>query len=82
MPRLLRLSGTEIIDILRPYGFEVISIKGSHHKLRRIQNGEKQPLLVAVHGKSPLSTETLRSIYRDAARYISENELRRFFYAE
>jgi predicted RNA binding protein YcfA (HicA-like mRNA interferase family) len=42
MPRLRRLSGADIIKILQSVGFEVISIKGSHHKLRRVVDGQTQ----------------------------------------
>ncbi len=54
MPRLRSLSGADIIKILESFGFEVISIKGSHHKLRRIVNEQQQTLHVPVHGpKNP-----------------------------
>ncbi|MCC5635824.1 type II toxin-antitoxin system HicA family toxin [Nostoc sp. CHAB 5844] len=35
MPRLKRLSGAEVVEILGEFGFEVHSQKGSHIKLRR-----------------------------------------------
>lgn len=82
MPRLRRLSGAEIIKILEGFGFEVISIKGSHHKLRRIVHGQKQTLNVAVHGSKPVSTGTLRSIYREACVYIPEDKLQSYFYGD
>lgn len=53
MPRLRSLSGADIIKILESFGFEVISIKGSHHKLRRSVDEQKQTLHVPVHGKNP-----------------------------
>jgi predicted RNA binding protein YcfA (HicA-like mRNA interferase family) len=82
MPRLRRLSGGELIKILEGFGFEVISIKGSHHKLRRTVDGEKQTLHVPVHGNRPIATGTLRTIYRQACSYIPEDELYPHFYAE
>jgi hypothetical protein len=43
MPRLRRLSGSEVIRILEDFGFAVLTQRGSHVKLRRIgPAGEKQ----------------------------------------
>lgn len=90
MPRLRRLSGLEIIRILRDYGFEVARVRGSHHVLQRIvtitdEQGVTrttvQTLVVPVHGKQPVSTGTLLKIYRDAKDYIEEEQLRGLFYA-
>jgi predicted RNA binding protein YcfA (HicA-like mRNA interferase family) len=45
MPKLRRLSGTEVIHILECFGFTVHAQVGSHVKLRRIgPQGEKQTL--------------------------------------
>ena len=79
MPRLRRLSGREVIAILEGFGFEVISSKGSHHKLRRVVSGNKQTLHVPVHGNREIPLGTLRSIYRDACRYIPEDDLKPHF---
>jgi predicted RNA binding protein YcfA (HicA-like mRNA interferase family) len=38
-PKLKRLSGAEVVAILRTFGFEVHSQRGSHVKLRRIVSG-------------------------------------------
>ena len=81
MPRLRSLSGPEIIRILERFGFEVISIKGSHHKLRRVVNQQKQTLHVPVHGRKPISTGTLSSIYKEACAYIPEDDLYPYFYS-
>jgi hypothetical protein len=35
-----------------------------------------------VHGKKPLPTGTLRSVYRDGCQYLAEEELKPHFYAE
>jgi len=45
-------------------------------------NGEEQRLLVAVHGSKTLKPGTLKSIYRDACRFIPEDELRPHFYTD
>jgi predicted RNA binding protein YcfA (HicA-like mRNA interferase family) len=79
-PRLRRLSGQDVISILAKFGFDVHSQRGSHVKLRRLgPAGEKQTLTIPVHHE--LDIGTLRAIIRQAARYISEDELRSHFYS-
>ncbi len=51
MPKLRRLSGEEIVRIFEKFGFAIVAIKGSHYKLRRIVDNQKQTLHVPVHGK-------------------------------
>ena len=81
MPKLRRLSGAELISIFGRFGFELYSQRGSHVKLRRLKaNGEAQTLTVPNHGE--LDTGTTRAIFRQAARYIPEDDLRPYFYAE
>ncbi len=81
MPKLRRLSGTELIRIFGRFGFAVHSQKGSHIKLRRVsQNGEIQTLTIPNH--SELDTGTCRAILRQATRFIREVELHPFFYSE
>jgi len=82
MPRLRSLSGKDIIKILESFGFEVISIKGSHHKLRRVVDEQKQTLNVPVHGKKAIATGTLRSIYKQASAFIPEDDLKSHFYTD
>ena len=82
MPRLRRLSGPEIIRILENFGFEVVATRGSHHKLRRIVDGEKQTLHVPVHSNREIAAGTLRSIYRQASVYIPEDDLNPLFYTD
>lgn len=83
MPRLRRLSGKEVIKILREFGFEIYNQKGSHVKLERItSNGQRQRLVVAVHGNKPIRIGTLRSIFRQASEFVPEDELYPHFYTE
>lgn len=82
MPRLRKLSGAEIVSLLQGFGFEVIKIEGSHHKLRRIVNEQRQTLHVPVHGSKPLPIGVLSSIYKQARTYISEEVLRNHFYTD
>lgn len=82
MPRKLRrLTGRQVAAALSRFGFEEISRRGSHVKLRRIQgDGTKQTLTVPWHDE--LDSGTLRAIFRQATRYISESELAPYFYTE
>lgn len=80
MPKLKILSGDDVIKILEKFGFEVISQKGSHVKLKRISENVTQALTILRHKE--LDKGTLRAIYRQASRYIPEEELRRYFYTD
>jgi len=81
MPKLRRLSGFEVIRILESFGFTVHAQAGSHVKLRRIGPlGEKQTLTIPRHKE--LDTGTVRAIFRQASRYIPEQDLRPHFYTE
>jgi predicted RNA binding protein YcfA (HicA-like mRNA interferase family) len=79
-PKLKRLSGSEVIDILGLFSFSVYSQRGSHVKLRRVVKDKKQTLTVPAHDE--LDSGTLRAILRQASRYIPEEELSRHFYSE
>ena len=81
MPRLRRLSGAEVIGILESFGFHVISQRGSHVKLRRIDSGgENQTLTVPRHRQ--LDFGTIQAIIRQASRFVSHESLRNSFYAD
>jgi len=67
------MSGAEVISVFRSFGFEVVSSRGSHAKLRRFVGEAKQTLTVPTHAE--LDTGTLRAIIRHAAAFISEAEL-------
>ena len=81
MPRLRRLSSNDVLRILRRFGFEVATQRGSHAKLVRISPaGEKQILIVPIHPNLP--TGTLHAIQRQATRLVPAVELRRTFFAD
>jgi predicted RNA binding protein YcfA (HicA-like mRNA interferase family) len=81
MPKLRRLSGPDVVSILQRFGFVTLKQAGSHIKLRRISSvGEGQTLTVPNHRQ--LDTGTCQAIFRQASRYISADELRKFFYSE
>jgi len=77
--KLRMLSGADLVSILRGFGFERHSQKGSHLKLRRrLEDGSKQTLVIPLH--SEMDKGTLMAIYRQSLRYLSESDLRRHFY--
>jgi len=80
-PRLRRLSARDVLAVLRTFGFEVVATRGSHAKLRRVtRDDERQTLTVPLH--KDLDVGTIRAIYRQAARFIPEPELRTSFYSD
>ena len=81
MPKLKSLSGEDVIRILSEFGFEIISQRGSHAKLRRVlSDGTKQTLTIPQHKE--LDKGTLRAVFRQALRYIPEEQLRSHFYSD
>lgn len=80
MPKLKVLSGSDLIKLFESFGFSIASQKGSHIKIIRIQSGERQVLVFPNHKE--IDKGTLRAIYRQASKYIPENELNRHFYSE
>ena len=77
---LKNLSSKDIVTILASFGFVVQNQKGRHIKLRRNSGVGKETLVVAERKQIPKGT--LRAIFRQAARYISEAELRPHFYTK
>jgi len=81
MSKLRRLSGEDVIAILSSFGFSIHSQRGSHAKLRRITtDGMVQTLTIPRHKE--LDPGTLRSIMRQASRFIPEDQSRPRFYSE
>jgi predicted RNA binding protein YcfA (HicA-like mRNA interferase family) len=79
--RLRRLSARDVLAVLQNFGFEVVATRGSHAKLRRVtRDGQRQTLTVPLH--KDLDVGTIRAIYRQAARFIPESELRTSLYSD
>ena len=79
MPKLKVLSGQEVIKIFESFGFSVVGSKCGHVKLKRIaSNGNNQILTVPNHKE--LDKGTLKAIYNQALRYVSDQELKSCFY--
>ena len=80
MPKLRVLSGREVLKILRGFGFQEFSQRGSHIKVRRVIAGQTQTLTVANHDE--IDRGTLQAIYRQAGRFVPESELRGEFFTD
>jgi predicted RNA binding protein YcfA (HicA-like mRNA interferase family) len=81
MTRLKRLSARQILRILHAFDFSVVSIRGSHAKLKReIKGGPPQVLTVPLHRE--LAPGTVQAIYRQALRFVPEEELRPHFFGD
>lgn len=79
MPKLKNLSGKEVINIFISFGFAKSGQRGSHIKLARMLSDEiRQTLTIPNH--TELDKGTLKAIFRQALKYIPENELRPHFY--
>ena len=81
MPRLRRLAARDIVRLLREFGFEMISMRGSHAKLARVgPSGRREIPIVPMHRR--LTAGTVHAIYRQASRFIPDDELRRGFFTD
>ena len=66
-PRLPVVSGAQAVSTLRKAGFEQVSQRGSHVKLR---NDEGRTAIIPLHRE--LAPGTLRSILRQASLSVEE----------
>lgn len=80
MPKLRTLGSSELIKVLESFGFVVTGQKGSHIKMSRQTLLQKQVLTIPNNKELPKGT--LKAIFNQASRFISENELQIFFYTE
>ncbi len=81
MSRLRQLSAREVLRALNSFGFQVVSIRDSHAKLRRVlATGDRQTLTIPIHRN--IAPGTLHAIFRQALRYIPEPDLKPWFFSE
>ena len=79
MGRLRQMAAREVLRALGSFGFTVASVRSSHAKLVRVlASGERQILTIPLHKQ--LAPGTLRAIFRQALRYIPEEDLRPWFF--
>jgi len=79
MPKLKALSGKDLIRIFGEFGFSIAGQKGSHIKLVRVANSNRQTLTIPNHDE--LDKGTLKAIYNQALRYIDRENITRNFYS-
>jgi len=63
MPRLPRLKGKELIQILKAHGFEHVRTRGSHHSMR---HPDGRYTVVPVHAGEMIGVGLLLKILKDA----------------
>jgi predicted RNA binding protein YcfA (HicA-like mRNA interferase family) len=80
MSKLKILSGNDLVSVFRSFGFSVVKQQGSHIKLRRFVEENKQILTVPNHKE--LDKGTTKAIVQQAQRFIPENDLRSHFYTD
>ena len=80
MSKLRVLSAAELLHIFAQFGFAVVAQRGSHVKLARTRTTGRQTLTIPQHPE--LDKGTVKAIYRQGMRYISEQELYPHFYTE
>ncbi len=81
MTRLRQLGGRDVLRALASFGFQTVSMRGSHAKLRRVLvSGEQQTLTVPMHKQ--LAPGTLHAIFRQACRFVPDDNLRPWFFAK
>ena len=81
MPRLRRFSSRQLIRALHGFGFDVESMKGSHAKfVRETDEGRREVLIAPV--TDPLAIGTISAIYRQASRFIPQEDLRAAFFTD
>lgn len=80
MPRLKVLSGEDVIKILESFNFKIVAQRGSHVKLHRRVNKLDQTLTIPNHKE--LDKGTVRAIFNQTSKYVTETELRKHFYTD
>lgn len=78
--KLKKLSGPDLVKIFSGFGFNVVGQKGSHIKLRRVILENNETLIIQNNKTIPLGT--LKSIFNQASKYISREDLYKHFYNE
>ncbi len=80
MPKLKVVSGDYLIKSFIQFGFEIVDQNGSHVKIQKYVNKEKQTLTIPLHKE--LDRGLTKGIYNQALKYLPEDELREVFYTE
>jgi predicted RNA binding protein YcfA (HicA-like mRNA interferase family) len=65
------LSGKALIKLLKLYGYEITSQRGSHIKITTQLNGEHH---LAIPNHNPIKTGTLNAILRQVAEHLDKSK--------
>jgi predicted RNA binding protein YcfA (HicA-like mRNA interferase family) len=65
------LAAKELIKLLKIYGYETVSQKGSHIKVTTQKNGEHH---LAIPNHDPIKTGTLNAILRQVAEHLEKSK--------
>jgi predicted RNA binding protein YcfA (HicA-like mRNA interferase family) len=65
------LSAKELIKLLKIYGYEVVSQKGSHIKVATSRNGQHH---LAIPNHDPIKIGTLNAIIRQVSDHIGKGK--------
>jgi predicted RNA binding protein YcfA (HicA-like mRNA interferase family) len=79
MPKMRVLGGKDLLKIFSTFNFKEVDQRGSHLKIRRVVDGNRQTLTVPMHKE--IDKGLLKQIFIQASQYISEEELRPLFYS-
>jgi predicted RNA binding protein YcfA (HicA-like mRNA interferase family) len=71
MSQFPSITGKEMIKALRKVGFEVVRVKGSHHRLK---HSNSRKTTIPVHGKQTLGPGLINKILRDVE--LSRDQLK------
>lgn len=80
MPKLKTLSSEDIISALESFGFKIAGQKGSHIKLSRHTSVQKQVLTIPNDKNLPKGT--IKAIFNQASKFVSQDELKKYFYID
>lgn len=71
MTKLPVIKGVDVVRALRKAGFEVVRIKGSHHRMVHTE-GADRATTVPVHGNTDIPRGMLRDIIKQAGLSVDE----------
>lgn len=80
MPKLRRISASDLVNFFEKQGFVISRQNGSHIILNRTTEDSSEHLVVPNHKE--LDRGMTHGIYKQAREYLPEQELKKFFYTE
>ncbi len=80
MPKLRRISGDNILNILIKEGFGILRQKGSH--VRLFKNNSESKIYITVPLHEEIDRGTLKSIIRSLERVFTKDKIFEIFYTK